>query len=201
MNKITGILIVLVVFIFSSCSVILSKIYGVNKIESFDKELYEDFISKYENDQVNFKSIISDTIQYKSIINLGKDSMQRHSFGQPVQILYFENKKLKSFHANCFARGISNLNWNTDNRFSFFLPKTALEIDTLNLSLEKYNKIYNQININSTKKYTVLIFWTLMIEKISNSAIETVINNINRFDKNNEIEVYFINSDKFFATK
>jgi hypothetical protein len=125
---------------------------------------------------------------------------KKKDFGQPVQMLYFEKNILKSYHINCYARGrLTNLDWNMDKRFSTFLPKTAVNIDTLTIKLDDYSKIYNEIKMDS-KNYTIIIFWTFFLEKISYSAIQTVIENIYKFDKIDTIDFYLINTDKYFMT-
>lgn len=182
----------------------MSKLYGFETIKDFDEQKYLSFISDIKK-QIDFTSIVSDSSQYVNFfLNEIKtnDYLVRKHFFQPVQILYFENKKLKSFHINCFAKGkLTNINWNTDNRFSTFIPKSAIDIDTLGVTLENYNNIYKEINLNSDKKYTIIIFWTSVIKKISKSAIQTVIDNLNAFNKVSDTKIYLINTDKFFAGK
>ncbi len=186
---------VILFLIFVNSDFILSKLYGVEKITSFDKKRYEKFVLNIKN-RIDCKSVISDVVQYKQVINLGKDSIQKNNLGQPVKILYFENNELKSFQANCFAEGgITNINWNTDNRFDYFIPKSALNTSNLIFDLEDFSKIYD---INSTKKYTIIVFWTFMLEKISFSAIEIMISNLKRNNVIDKVDVYLINSDKYF---
>lgn len=174
--------------------------YGVQQLKDFNEKEYKDFISSLK-EKNNFFSIISDTNQYKNIIKLGRNPKEKNDFGQPVQILYFENNTIKSYHANCYVQGsLTNLNWNTDERFSAFIPKSAVPIDSLKINLNDYIKIYPNITSQKGEKYTVLIFWTLMLEKISNSAIETVFFNLKQFNKKSETSVILINSDKYFST-
>jgi hypothetical protein len=173
--------------------------YGINNIQDFNEDNYEYYITKYKNYKY-FHFIVSDSTQYHKFINNGINNKQRNDLGQPVQILYFDSLKIKSYHINCYAKGrFSNINWNTDNRFSSFIPQSALPLDSINISLNTLHEIYKEINLKN-KRYNIVIFWNLMFENISNSAIETVINNINEFNKNKDIDVYMINSDKFFLS-
>ncbi|MBI4648351.1 MAG: hypothetical protein HY738_17645 [Bacteroidia bacterium] len=184
--------------IIPSCSVLLSKMYGVNQLDSFSEKDYKNFVSKIKIDGYN--KIISNEVDFKKIINLGHTEKQKNDFGQPIQILYFEDNYLKSFHANCYAKGgITSIDWNTDMRFSSFLPNSAVNIDTLGIELMDYSNIYPEIHIKPNKRYTILIFWTLMLEKLSVSAINTVIENVNNFEKWEEIDIYIINTDKYFS--
>ncbi|MDR0618339.1 MAG: hypothetical protein LBG17_00380 [Bacteroidales bacterium] len=201
MNRIkTLLLMIIAVILFSGCSVLMSKIYGVHEISYFDEDKYANSISKIKK-QIHFVSLISDSTQYKQIINSGRNAQQRHLLGQPVQILYFEKNILKSYHNNCFAKGkFTRIDWNTDNRFSCFLPATAVETDTIPIKLYDYAKIYNEIKSDSSKNYTIIIFWTFLLEKTSQSAINTTIENIYKFDKINDVDFYLINTDKYFVS-
>ncbi len=57
--------------------------------------------------------------------------------------------------------------------------------------------------IKGEKDYTVLVFWTNMLHKISKSEIKTVYNNLKRFGPStgsgtlddSKIEVYLVNDD------
>ncbi len=192
--------IVLILILFTGCSVLFSKMYGVNNnLEEFNSKKYNEFILKVK-EKVNCVAIVSDKGQYQQVINLGNDKNQKNNLGQPVQIIYFEKNKIKSFHANCFAKGnLRNLDWNTENRFSSFLPKSAINTDIFSIELKDYNNIYPKVNIDLAKDYTIIIFWTFLIDRISYSAIETVIENLNKHNKINDVNLYLINTDKYFS--
>ena len=182
----------------SACANLLAKMYGIQELAGFDQEAYSAFVAGIKEID-SFYSIVSDTAQYKRVIALGKTPKAANDLGQPIQILYFQGNELKSFHANCYARGgLTNLNWNTANRFATFVPRTAVATDSLAVTLSEYSNIYPDIALHQ-KEYTVLIFWTLMLGKISHSAIETVANNIQQAGKEKQTTVILINTDKYFA--
>jgi len=184
---------------FSSCSYILSSFYGVKQLKKFDEEKYYSFLNNIDSSQINFYKIVSDSIKFNNIINLGRNNQQKNDFGQPVQILYFHNDELVSFHANCYAEGgLRKINWNTSNRFNFFPPKSAVPIDSLLTNYFDYKNIYPQLKHN---KYNIIIFWTLMLEKISKDAIETTIDNVIAFEKKDSTAVHLINIDKYYIKK
>lgn len=187
------------VVILSSCSAIMSSMYGVKRIKRFDQQNYDNFIAKAK-EYTDFVAIVSTHDQYRQLINLGKDSVEKKDFGQPVQMLYFENGILASYHINCYAKGgVSNINWNTDNRFSSFLPQTAVKHSIGDMKLSDYTKIYPELASSSDKPYTILIFWTNMLPKISLSAIKTVADNIKVNNKDSDCRIFLINTDNFFA--
>lgn len=190
---------IFVLLFFTGCSFILSNLYGVKQLKQFNQKDYESFLAKLP-ESVSYTTIISSEEQYKQVIAIGKNKSQQNDFGQPIQILYFESELLKSFHANCYAKGgISNLNWNTDKRFSTFLPMTAIEYEE-KIHLDLYKKIFPEIQNLHEKKYVVLIFWSNMLRKVSLSAVETIVENIKQFDEIDNTAIYLINSDKFFCT-
>ena len=199
MNSPKALVLIFILICSTGCAKLLSTMYGIKELEGFNKEDYDNFLSSL-NLPVQPYSLVSDTAQYNRVIDLGRTPAIGNSLGQPVQIIYFEGNEVLSFHANCFAAGsLSNLNWNTDNRFESFPPKSAIGTDTLGIGLQEYSMIYPDIASFSGKKYTVLVFWTLMMEKISRSAIITVTDNLSRFGKENETAVILINTDKYFS--
>lgn len=197
LKKITSVLIL--GFILCSCSALLSKMYGVKKLKNFNTKEYQSFKEDVQKQLPSAVFIVSTSDLYKKNIQSGKDSIERHDLGQPVQILYFENHVLRSYHVNCYTKGsLSNLNWNTDNRFASFLPKSAVNCEKEVVSLKRYAEIYSEIDMASKKPYTILVFWTNMLRKISMSAITTMADNLKQHQQENNCNIYIINTDNFF---
>jgi hypothetical protein len=177
----------------------LYKWYGIRECSNFDEKLYNNFISSFDTTQISFFSVVSDAEQFKEIINLATDSIQQKQFYQPIQIIYFQNDNIISYHINCNAGGkLRKLNWNINNRFNFFPPNTAVDIQNSNLSLTQLQKVYT--DIKQDKPYNILVFWTLMMENISKDAIHTVCKNIHNFNMQDSTNIYLINTDKFYIT-
>jgi len=183
-------------FLFSSCSLLLKNVYGYKEIKEFDQKEYDKFIAEIKQSYpVNDK--VSTYNEFYNYIALGKDSIQRKDLSQPIQILYFDRDSLVSFHANCYAKGqLSGLDWNYENRFSIFPPHSAKNPEDFNsIRFKKINEIF-QFN-DKLKKYTIIIFWTRMFEKISKDAIYLVINNL-KTNKVKDAQIILINTDHFF---
>lgn len=186
--------------ITSSCSFLLKKSYGINDLTSFDKENYEDFLA-FIPDTINYISIISSKEQFRSKIESGIDNNNKNDFGQPIQILYFNEDSLISFHANCHAKGsLRGLDWNINNRFESFVPISAVPIKHLDYTLNKTTYIYPEIK-NKDKKYTIIFFWTNMMTKLSKEAFKIVMKNLsdNNIDKS-QYSLYIVNTDYYFST-
>ncbi|HAK00302.1 MAG TPA: hypothetical protein DCM62_09770 [Bacteroidales bacterium] len=183
----------------TGCSVVMPALFGIRKIEEFKLVDYKSFLAKIPSN-IEYVSIISSADQFKNVITKGADSIQKKDLSQPIQILYFKDNQLKSFHANCYAQGVfGRLNWNTFNRFEVFLPKSAIQYDASNILLENYKSVFPEIKLQDYKDYTIIIFWTNLLRRISLDAIETVIENLQQFDKLEESRIYLINTDKFFT--
>ena len=67
------------------------------------------------------------------------------------------------------------------------------------MKLSDYTKIDPELVSSSDKPYTILIFWTNMLPKISLSAIKTVADNIKVNNKDSDCRIFLINTDNFFA--
>jgi hypothetical protein len=179
----------------SSCGMILHHIYGVNILNEFNHNHYDNFIIKTPTKCV---SIVSSANQYKEVIELGLDKIQKKDLVQPIQLMYFNNNSLNSYHINCYAKGrFSNLDWNTDNRFNYFPPKTAVNVKGIQIDLEKIRAIYPS-TASCIGKNTIVIFWTLMLEKQSRGAIDIVIQNLEDNKKMEVTNIILINTDKYY---
>jgi hypothetical protein len=138
-----------------------------------------------------------DTIRYA-------DQIKNHY--QPIQALYYDrNGQLVSFHINCYAGidvpGKDDLNWNQENAFATFLPKSVAPFDSI-LPLMKHlsfiktfdNKPIDTIGF-SAFDYTIIIHWGKRWRpKDSKNLIKIVSDNANlAFDK--KLNILYVNSD------
>lgn len=173
--------------------------YGYKHLDSFDEAGYNKF-KAYAEKESDCVSIIGTPMQRKNIILTHSDPIMKKNLSQPIQILYFHNDSMISYHVNCQAKGsLFGINWNTGDRFGAFPPETAIPEPCKYLSLKDLQKIYPQINPSGDKPYTVLLFWTNMLHKISKSALNTIIENMENFDKKEYCLIYLINDDRFFS--
>lgn len=193
------ILIISLPLVLFGCSAILSKLYGIKTIRSFEQEKCEQFINTINFGNIRHYNYYIDSTAFKCYYESAINKKHNKDLSQPIQILYFENDSLTSFHANCYASGsLTKLNWNVNERFNYFIPHSAIRTDSVRISL---NKAKNCFNINNTLKedsITICIIWTRMFEKISKSAIETVVKNLRDNNSESKAVIYLINNDKSF---
>jgi len=188
-----------------SCKVILTQLYGVKTLEKFDEHQYRKTLnqlaSKYDSTLcVSHVATEHEFIEYRSLDEGNKD------IGQPIQILYFYDDTLKSFHANCYAKGtlFGKLNWNYHNQFATYYP-TSSNVSLIEKNVIKFSDIKSIYKINQLKsdnRACIVFFWCNSFKKQSIIAFDTVVENI-RKHVNNKTErplIILINSDHYFIT-
>lgn len=198
MRKLTAI--ILSLFLFSSCNFFSEVIFGIKQYKKFDEEKYNSFLSSINKFNFSYESYIADTSNLFAFLKYFNSPNQKKNFYQPTQILYFNAGKLVSFHAGCYAQQGLKINWNLDNRFMQFIPKSAINLDSLNINLNQILASYNIDLLDNRNGNYILIFWSLMTNKMSKNAIKTVVDNINNFEKQNDFKIILINMDKIFIS-
>lgn len=188
----------LLVFALHGCSLLLKNNYGYNEPSRFNEMEYTKFLTTI--DTSNSIQIRSDTSQFKQFVSLAKDSIQKKDLSQPIQLLYFDGANLVSYHANCYAKGtLSGIDWNYENRFVSFPPKSAIDSMSFDFKLHHLSALYKELH--HEKKYTVIVIWSWMLEGVSRDAISIVQNNIKENDVENEVQLILINIDAFWLSR
>jgi hypothetical protein len=187
-------LLVLIGFL-SGCGVILRKNYGYHDPADFNETAYRSFISSL--DTARFSHMQSTTQQFEQYNALVSDSARKKDLSQPVQILYFSGADLVAYHANCYAKGsLSGIDWNWNRAFDRFPPGTAIEPALFGLDLPELRAIYGEVE--PTRSYTVVVFWSWMVEEVSRDAVETVIASIDNSGNSERCSIVLVNSDAFW---
>lgn len=193
------ILIITLPLVLFGCSAILSKLYGIKTIHTFDQNKCEKFINTINFKNIAYYNYYIDSTAFKFYCESSINKKHKKDLSQPIQIIYFENDNVTSFHANCYARGsLTNLNWNVNDRFNYFIPQSAIKTDSLGINFTKVKHCFNINNITTGNSIAICIIWTRMFEKISKSAMETVIKNLTDNNAESKVVIYLINNDKSF---
>lgn len=191
------------VFGLTSCSTILSRLYGVRDIKTIDEKTIVHYSKKYniplddnyELDTSYFSFLKSiDTTQYKS---------QCKNHYQPLQSLYYDNRgNLRSFQISCYAGGFPNLLWNRDGILSVFPPLIQAPIDSI-VSFETQLKYLRPLS--QTKKFSadscdfvVIVFWSRFMGRQSKRLIRFVQENL-KLAGAKKVKIIYVNNDNFFA--
>lgn len=179
---------------FSSCNTLAPILFGFREIHGYNAEQCEKFYKKLPKD-FDFIPLVCKEKQFMQVSELGADSMQMKDLYQPLKIMYFHGDSLVSFHINCYCPPtlFFNLKWNYNHQFDVFPPKTTVPLDGYTVTRSQLMNIFPEIKGDSN--YTVLIFWTNMLAKISRSEIKTVYKNLKKFGRLGEAEAFLINVD------
>ena len=175
MKKHTLLLILILTLAFlTSCNTLAPMLFGFREINGYDAEQCEKFYRKLPKDFA-FTPLVCDEEQFRQVSNLGAD--------------------LVSFHINCYCPPTLgfNLNWNYNHQFDEFPPATTVPLDGMTVTRSQMQTVFPEIK--GEKGYTVLVFWTNMLHKISKSEIKTVCKNLKEFGHLNDAEIYLINED------
>ena len=178
----------------TSCNTLMPLLFGLQEIDGYDAEQCARFYKKLPKDFA-FTPLVCDEAQFFQVSQLGADSMQMKDLYQPLKIMYFHSEELVSLHINCYCPPTLgfNLNWNYKHQFDVFPPTTSVPLDGYTLSRNDLQAIFPEIK--GEADYTVLVFWTNMLHKVSRSEIKTVYRNLKKFRQFGNAEVYLINND------
>ena len=193
MRKPVLLLILSLVFLIS-CNTLAPMLFGFREIHGYDAEQCEKFYRKLPNDFA-FTPLVCNEEQFRQVSNLGADSMQMKDLYQPLKIMYFHGDTLVSYHINCYCPPTLgfNLNWNYNHQFDEFPPTTSVPLDGYTVKLSDMQAVFPEIK--GEKNYTVLVFWTNMLHKVSKGEVKTVYKNLRRFCHLNDVDVYLVNVD------
>jgi len=181
-----------------SCNTLVPMLFGFREIHGYDAEQCEKFYKKLPKD-FEFTPLVCNETQFWQVSELGADSVQKKDLYQPLKIMYFHGNSLVSFHINCYCPPTLgfNLNWNYKHQFDEFPPATTVPLEGYTLTLKDIQGVFPEVK--REKDYTVLVFWTNMLHKISRSEIKTVYKNLKRFGSSTnsgaDVEIYLINND------
>ena len=194
MKKLLKILLISGLLFFFGCNTLMPLLFGLQEIDGYDAEQCAKFYKKLPKDFA-FTLLVCNDEQFFAVSNLGADSMQMKDLYQPLKIMYFHGDSLVSFHINCKCppTALFNLNWNYWHQFDVFPPTTTVPLDDYTVTRSQIMNIFPEIKGDAD--YTVLVFWTNMLTKISRSEIKTVYKNLKKFGRLNDVDIYLVNDD------
>lgn len=145
-------------------------------------------------------------IRYLFSFDTAKHAAEIQNHYQPIQATFYDKKgNLISFHTNCYASaGIPDdfdFNWNQQNAFEYFVPRTVAPIDSI-LPLSRHLSFIRTFDNNpidttgfSAFDYTIIIHWSKKWRaKDAKNLIRIVSNNAN-LAVNKKLNMIYVNSD------
>lgn len=179
-----------------SCKNSLNKLMGIELLEEFNPALYQETVDFFTSNYSNTIPILSpDSTFSKYTEEFGK--FRTNDLKQPIQILYFKQDSLISYHANCYVKSswIGSLDWNYDGKLNSFIPLTSIPIQE-NKGLKYLVKNYSLNAI--LNENVIMFFWSNMLNCESKKAFNTIINNIKTSNLNQLPTIITINTDYTF---
>ena len=194
MRRLLAILFFGTLLALTGCNTLMPTLFGLQEIHGYDARQCEKFYKRLPKD-FDFTPLVYNNEQFFAVSNLGADSMQMKDLYQPLKIMYFHGDSLVSYHINCYCPPtvFFNLKWNFKHQFDVFPPTTTVPLEGYTVTRSQMQSVFPEIK--GEKEYTVLVFWTNMLTKISRSEIKTVHRNLKKFGHLNDVEVYLVNDD------
>lgn len=182
----------------SSCSTVLKKLYGIEDLKAFDPVKVKE-CERYMTDLYpSATAIISSDTSFKKFIDEFSE-FNKNDVSQPIQILYFKNDSLISYHINCYAKGSLNghLNWNYDGRMNSYPPKSAVQL-SVRKRLSDLISIYEFPTLRESD--VIVFFWSTLLNRQSKEAFKVIVDNIenSNFPDTNRKQIIIINIDKAY---
>jgi hypothetical protein len=191
------VLILLLVTVSSCRHSLRHKIYSGSDLEAVREEFNLPQEKTFMLDTSYTRYLFSfDTLKYANQIK---------NHYQPIQATYYNKAgELVSFHINCYAGlGVEDkddLNWNQQNAFGLFIPKTVAPIDSI-LPLSKhlqFLKTFDNKNIDTTDfatfDYTVIIHWGKKWRPRDCQNLFDIVNK-NVSLANKKVNILYVNND------
>lgn len=189
----------------TSCTSILSGLYGIKKVKTIDESTIIKYSKKYNIPANDIYELDTAYLSYLFSLDTAKHKSQIKNHLQPLQALYFDNRgQLISFQVNCYAGGFPNLNWDRNEIMTKFPPKQQAKVDSIiNLETQmKYLKPISQlgkVNIE-TYDYIVIVYWNRFMGRQSKRLIRLVQNN-SKLETGKKVKIIYANNDNIFVDK
>lgn len=187
-----------IVVVFSETIVL--RLVGLQEIEVFSQRDYDKSVEKIKEIYPDSAQFIVSTreqfIAYSSLVEADK----QYVLTKPIQILYFKEDNLVSFHSSCnvpLDYWTWKLNWNEENRFEQCPPKSSMPV--LDIDLQQIKQLY-QFSLEDEHQHTIIVFWSRIMEKQVYEAVRTIVKN-NTLYKEESPKLIFINVDQAFLGK
>lgn len=194
----TLLILIITTIVFSEAIVL--KLVGLQEIEVFSQKDYDQSVKKIKEIYPDSAQFIVSTeeqfIAYSSLVETDK----QYALTKPIQILYFKQDNLISFHSSCnvpLDYWTWKLNWNEENRFEQCPPKSSMPV--LDIDVQQIKQLYH-FTLEDDYQNTIIVFWSHLLEKQVYEAVRTVVKNITLY-KEETPKLIFINVDQAFLGK
>ena len=187
----------------TSCSPILSGLYGIKEIKTIDENTIYRYSKKFNIPLEDSYEMDSSYLSFINSFDTVSQKALRRNHSQPLQARYYDKAgQLQSFHINCHAGGFPNLMWNRNNVMSTFIPGQQTPVDSI-MPLDRQLKYLNPLS--QTKKtnidkydYVVIVYWNRFMGRQSKRLIRFVQDN-SKLASDQNVKILYVNNDNIFA--
>lgn len=187
----------------TSCSSLLTGVYGIHKVHATNDLRIQEHSNKYKIPVEDSYVLDSNYITFLRSLDALRYQEQIKNHYQPLQALYYDSSgQLCSFQINCYAGGIPNLRWRRNHIMSVFPPAVQAPLDSI-LPLARHLQFLRPLD-HKTKisagqfDTTIIVYWSLFMGRQSKRLIRTVREN-SKLAINKNIKIIYVNTDNFFA--
>jgi hypothetical protein len=196
-------IILMLVFGLTSCSSVISGLYGIKNPKKLDDQTIIRYSEKYHIPITDNYKLDTAYLTFLSSLDSITFKEQIKNHYQPLQVLYYHKTgQLESFQINCYAGGFPNLNWNRDGMFTTFPPGKQAPIDSiisLDLQLKYIHPLSRTISCSiENYEYIVIVYWSRFMGRQSKRLIHLVQENI-KLAKEYKVKIFYVNTDNIFA--
>lgn len=192
-------------FGLTSCSSILTGLYGIKKTKAIDENTIVRYAKKYNIPAVDSYQLDTAFFSYLFSLDTAQYKEQIKNHYQLLQALYYNNSGyLTSFQINCYAGGFPNLIWERNEIMTTFPPKQQAPIDSIVPLTTHINYLIplsqsTKINVDSTN-YTVIVYWSRFMGRQSKRLIDVVQKN-RKLETEKTVWIIYANTDNIFVGK
>lgn len=190
-------------FGLTSCTTILTSIYGIKNIEAVDEQTIFRYAEKYNIPSTDIYEVDTAYISHLFSLDTTQYEEEIKNHYQPLQALYYNNSgHLQSFQVNCFAGGFPNLKWNRNETMTTFPPKQQAPVDSI-LPLDAHLKYLNPLSKTGKIKindydYIVIVHWNRFMGRQSKRLIRFVQDNC-KLSEEAKVKILYANTDNLFS--
>lgn len=188
---------------FTSCSGIISGMYGIKKPKPVDEVTIARFADKYNIPPADSYVMDTSFVSWLFSQDTSLYKMEIHNHYQPLQALYYNHKdELVSFQVNCYAGGFPNLQWERDSIFNACPPLEQTKVDSL-LPLQKLLTFIRAVGSSHPVDtdgldYVIVVQWNRFMGRQSKRLIRIVQQN-SILAKDVNARIIYVNTDNNFA--
>jgi hypothetical protein len=203
-NKILKLfIIVIAITTGNSCSFVAKKMTGIKKPKMMNERLHARYLKKFKAPADQAYLIDTNYIGFFELLDTSRFREQKKNHFQAMQALYYgHNQFQEAWFINCYASGFPNLNWNLENNFGTFPPKTAAPLDSL-VSFDRLIahaqpfRNHPRHKVGEREPYTVVFIWSRTFKKQSKRLHKVLIENLKMCNK--PYRIIYINNDNIYA--